>query len=239
MRRVSWFSAGAASAVATKMSRPDVIAYCETRAEDSDNARFLLDCEKWFGQDVLRLHSTEYLDTWDVWEKRKYIAGIAGAPCTQQLKVIPRLNFQLDNDVHIFGYTADADDVRRAKALKENWPDLQIETPLIDNGITKAGCLALVQKAGIAPPRVYAKGFKNANCIPCCKATSPDYWALVRQEYAEEFERLARLSRHLGARLARVNGERVFIDEVPTDQPTTEPLAPECDFLCSLAEELV
>jgi hypothetical protein len=45
------------------------------------------------------------------------------------------------------------------------------------------------------------------------------------------------LSRELGARLARVDGERVFIDDIPTDHPTTEPLAPDCDFLCSLAEQ--
>ena len=45
------------------------------------------------------------------------------------------------------------------------------------------------------------------------------------------------LSRKLGARLARVKGERVFIDEGPWDHPTTEPIAPECDFLCQLAEQ--
>ena len=45
------------------------------------------------------------------------------------------------------------------------------------------------------------------------------------------------LSRELGARLARVNGERVFIDEVPADQKLTKPIAPDCDFLCALAEQ--
>ena len=48
---------------------------------------------------------------------------------------------------------------------------------------------------------------------------------------------MVELSRRLGARLARVDGKRVFIDEVPENHPTTEPLMPECDFLCSIAEQ--
>lgn len=237
MRRISWFSCGAASAVATKLSRPDVIAYCETGSEDVDNARFMLDCAAWFERDITTLRNPKFRDTWAVWEKRKYISGIAGAPCTTELKVNPRLEFQRPDDIHIFGYTADASDVARADALKENWPDLNVEYPLIDAGITKASCLAMIESVGIKPPRVYAMGFPNANCIPCCKATSPAYWALVRKHYPAEFDQMAELSRRLGARLSRVDGERVFIDEVPDDQPTTEPIAPECDFLCALAME--
>lgn len=236
-RTVSWFSCGAASAVATKLSSPDVIAYCETGAEDHDNERFMRDCEQWFSKPVTRLKNDKWRDTWHVWETRKFLSGIAGAPCTGELKAAPRLAFQMPDDIHVFGYTADANDVWRADALRENWPDLHIKTPLIDAGITKAACLSMVLSAGIKPPRVYAMGFANANCIPCVKATSPDYWALVRKEFPVQFDRMAKLSRELDVRLSRVYGERVFIDEIPLNQPTTAPIAPECDFLCSLAEQ--
>jgi hypothetical protein len=174
-RTVSWFSCGAASAVATKLADPDVIAYCDTGSEDSDNARFMLDCERWFGMSVMKLKNEKWQDTWDVWEKRKFLSGISGAPCTSELKVAPRLAFQMPDDIHVFGYTADASDVKRAEVLRENWPDMKISTPLIDRGITKAGCLSMILSAGIQPPRVYAMGFPNANCIPCVKATSPAY----------------------------------------------------------------
>lgn len=236
-RTVVWFSCGAASAVAAKLSTPDVIAYCETGSEDYDNARFLVDCERWFGRSVLRLRNEKYSDTWDIWVRERYISGVAGAPCTGALKIEPRLAFQQPGDIHVFGYTADSKDVRRAETLRENWPDLKIVTPLIDRGITKAACLAMIQSAGIAPPRVYAMGFPNANCIPCCKAQSPAYWALIRQRFHAEFERMTRLSRDLGARLAVIGGERLFIDEIPADHPVTNPIAPECDFLCSLAQQ--
>jgi len=236
-RTVSWFSCGAASAVATKLVRPDVIAYCETGAEHPDNKRFMADCEKWFGQEITILQNPKFSSTWDVWEKRKYISGIAGAPCTSELKVAPRLAFERPTDIHVFGYTADVPDVTRAAALIENWPHLDCVFPLIERGIKKAACLAMVEGAGIANPITYAMGFPNANCIPCCKATSPAYWALVRVHFPVEFARMAALSRKLGARLARINDVRIFIDEIPADYPTTEPIAPECDFLCALAEE--
>lgn len=236
-RIVSWFSCGAASAVATKLMRPDVIAYCETGSEDKDNARFMADCEKWFEQGVLHLRNEEWTDTWAVWEKRRFISGPNGAPCAGELKIKPRLAFQLPDDVHVFGYTADTNDVSRAKALREHWPDLNVVTPLIDRGITKAACLAMIENAGIKPPRVYAIGFPNANCIPCGKATSPAYWALVRKEYPLQFKRMADLSREVGARLTRINNVRIFIDEIPDGHPVTEAMAPECDLLCSLAEQ--
>jgi hypothetical protein len=235
-RLVSWFSCGAASAVATKLLAPDVIAYCDTGSEDEDNARFMGECQSWFGKDITILKSEKYADTWDVWERRKYIAGIEGAPCTGELKIAPRLAFQQPDDVHVFGYTADSSDIKRAETLREHWPDLRIVTPLIDRGITKAACLAMLLQAKIKPPRVYELGFPNANCIPCCKATSPDYWALVRKEYPIQFHRMADLSRRLDVRLTRIAGERAYIDEIPADHPTTQPIAPECDFLCQLAE---
>lgn len=237
MRTISWFSCGAASAVATKLSNPDVIAYCDTGSEDEDNKRFMSDCEQWFGKGITILKNEKYQDTWDVWEDRRYIAGIDGAPCTSELKVAPRLAFELPDDIHIFGYTNDANDIRRAKSFGEHWPDLKIKTPLIENGLTKANCLSLLESANIKPPRVYAMGYPNANCIPCPKATSPSYWAVVRKYHPKEFARMAELSRRLGARLCRHKGVRIFIDELPDDVETKNALAPECDFLCGLYEE--
>ena len=113
---------------------------------------------------------------------------------------------------------------------------MTIRTPLIERGLLKEHCLDMVQRAGIALPPLYALGFRNNNCIPCVKAQSPAYWALVRREFPEKFDRMAKLSRELGVTLCRIDGERRFIDEVPFDQATTEPIQPSCDFLCHIAE---
>jgi hypothetical protein len=209
-RTIVWFSCGAASAVAAKLVPESLPVYCETGAEHLDNVRFMADCERWLGRPVVRIKSDEYADTWDVWTKRRYLAGIDGAPCTVALKVTPRLLFQRPDDIHVFGYTADKPDADRADRLRANYPELTIRTPLIERGVMKEACLAMVENAGIRLPPMYAMGFHNNNCIPCVKATSPAYWALVRKEFPEQFERMARLSRELDVRLCRIEGERAF-----------------------------
>lgn len=241
-RIVSWFSCGAASAVATKLAisqapGPVEIAYCETGSEHPDNERFFADCEHWFGQAITRLKSEKYVDTWDVWERRRYLAGISGAPCTVEMKVSPRLLFQRPTDIHAFGYTADAADRQRANRFWDTYPELTMMAPLIGHELDKAACLSIVQGAGIALPVMYGLGFHNNNCLPCVKATSPAYWALFREHFPDKFERMAKLSRSLGTRLCRIKNVRRFIDEIPLDHPTTNPIAPACDFLCHVAEQ--
>lgn len=237
MQKIGWFSCGAASAVAVKLTDAWPV-YCATGAEHPDNARFMEDCRLWFGRSQITvLKSDEYKDTWDVWEKTRWLAGINGARCTTELKVKPRLAYQGPHDIHVFGYTADGPDVDRAKRLRDNYPEMTIETPLIERGLTKAACLDMVQRAGIKLPPLYALGFQNNNCLPCVKATSPAYWALVRQHFPDKFDRMAKLSRELDVRLCRINDVRSFIDEIPLDHPTTNPIQPSCDFLCHIAEQ--
>ena len=236
-RVLSWVSAGAASAVATMLSPEAVPVYCETGAEHPDNERFLLDCEAWFGRTITRLRSEKYASTWDVWEKRRFLAGINGAVCTLELKVIPRLAFQHPHDEHVFGYTADAADVKRSHRLRENFPEMRVRFPLIESGLTKQATLAMVERAGIRLPALYGLGFTNNNCIPCVKATSPGYWATVRLNFPEQFARMAKLARDLDVRLCRIAGERAFIDEIPADQPITAADTPSCDMLCAIAEQ--
>ncbi len=242
-RVICWFSAGAASAVATSLvlaeNRDALIVRCDTANEDEDNARFEADVMRRLNASVTVLKSDEYESVPDVWARRRYMAGIAGAPCTTEMKVAPRLAFQRPFDQHVFGYTADKPDVTRFGRFKANYPELSVRAPLIERGITKAATLAIVESWGIALPRTYALGFPNANCLGsgCVKATSPDYWALLRKVFPDRFDRTAATARDIGCRLARIKNRRAFIDEIPADWPTLDPIAPACDFMCHTVEQ--
>ena len=241
-RTIIWWSTGAASAVAAQIvlrETPEaIIARCETNNEDPDNYRFEADVMRHLNRSVTVLKSDKFDDVWSVWQKRRYISGIDGAPCTVEMKVAPRLAFQKPADIHIFGYTADGEDVNRFDKLVANYPELTVRAPLIEKGIKKSATLAMVEAWGIKLPRSYAMGFPNANCLKtgCGKATSPDYWSLYRHHFPDEFARTAAYSREIGARLTRINNERIFIDEIPADWPMTNPIVPACDFLCHLVE---
>jgi hypothetical protein len=241
-RTLIWWSTGAASAVMAQLmlwrEPKAIIVRCETDNEDPDNYRFEADIMRLLNRTMTLLKSDDYENVWDVWQKRRYMSGIEGAPCTAEMKIKPRLEFQRPTDTHVFGYTADAEDMGRFKRLKENYPELTVRVPLIEQGVTKASCLALVERWGVKLPRSYAMGFPNANCLGtgCVKATSPDYWSLYRYRFPENFARTAAYAREIGCRLTRINNERIFIDEIPADWPMTNPIVPACDFLCHLAE---
>lgn len=235
-RTLAWVS-HAASVVAAKFVPEAQLVLCDMgESEDADNDRFIRECAEWMERPLVRL-TGKYRNIDAVFEARKYHAGIAGAPCTGEMKVAPRLDYQLPSDTHVFGYTADWRDLERAKLFAATYPNLKVRFPLIERGLTKEACFALVEAAGIRRPRVYDLGFPNGNCIGCVKASSPDYWSLVRKHFPETFARRAEQSRRFGSRLARINDERIFIDEIPADWPTLKPIAPACDFLCHIAEQ--
>ncbi|NTJ46846.1 hypothetical protein G6K93_07440 [Agrobacterium rhizogenes] len=241
-RTLCWVSQGAASIIAARIelraNPAAILVRCETGNEDEDNARFESDCVRWLNVPVTVIKSDEYDSVIDVWESEKFMSGPHGAPCTTKMKVGPRLVFQRPTDVHVFGYTADRRDIQRFERLRSNYPELVVRAPLIDAGVTKEATIAMLLNAGIEPPRTYAMGFPNANCLQtgCVKATSPDYWSLFRLRFPDRFQAMAERSRRIGAKLTRINDERIFIDEIPADWPTTQPIAPSCDFLCALAE---
>lgn len=246
-RLVSWFSCGTASAVNTKLAirayaatHDIVVARCLVPEEHPDNDRFAADCSAWFGYPIKNLRSSEYLSCEDVWTRRRYMAGPGGAICTVEMKKVVRHTFEREwkPDVQAFGYTAD-ETLRVARFQCQN-PEVRLISLLIEHGLSKADCHAMVERAGIALPAMYRLGFANANCIGCVAAQSPGYWNRVRRHFPDVFRQRAELSRQLGVRLVKGTSgarERLFLDELsPTimgeDGPT-----PECSLLCALAED--
>lgn len=217
-RVVVWFSCGAASACAAKIASvrfPEChVVYCDLfSSEHPDNMRFLKDVETWIGKKIEIIKSCVFDNVDDVFEKRRYMSGIHGAPCTTAMKKIPRLEYQLPNDLHIFGLTAD--EKRRIRLFENNNPDLEFEWVLLDAGITKKDCYKILQDAGIALPAMYSLGFNNNNCIGCVKSSSPAYWDRVRAHFPEVFNKRCEQSRRLGVRLLELHGDRIFLDQLP------------------------
>jgi hypothetical protein len=217
-----WFSCGAASAVAAKLTLDKYASTARIRIlnnpvieEDADNRRFLLDVQAWLGVEIETVAARRYplQSARDVWEQRSFMSGPKGAPCTIELKKRARQDWEADNraDWHVLGFTADEKTRHDRFVLTERSNVLPV---LIDNGVTKNDCYVILQDAGLTLPRVYRMGYPNANCIGCVKATSPTYWNHVRQQHPDVFQDRAEQSRRLGARLVRVDNRRVFLDEL-------------------------
>jgi len=250
-RVVCWFSCGSTSAIATKLALKEYrdhdefsIVYTDPGSEHPDNMRFLKDCEEWFEHPVTILRSDKYKDTWDVFEKTRYLAGPMGARCTVELKKVLRVEYQQPDDIHIFGF--DVSERRRVERFQLNNPDVDLRTPLIDANLTKPDCMAMLERAGIELPAMYRLGFPNANCIGCSKAEGAGYWNQIRRVFPETFDRMAKVERELNSSCVKRYEKnpgggkdiriKVFLDELDPDAGADVEVMPDCSILCAIAE---
>jgi len=214
---VVWFSCGAASAIALQETIRQYGDRYRVRAvnnpvveEDEDNLRFMCDVADWLDIDIEQAGRSLYPDSSarSVWEHRKFMSGPQGAPCTIELKKRARQEWERYNKTRwmVLGFTVE-EQGRHDQFVKFEREDLL--PVLIDAGLTKQDCYDRLLANGIEPPRMYALGYPNANCVGCVKATSPTYWNKVRQTHPEVFADRAEQSRRIGAKLVRVSPKQL------------------------------
>lgn len=239
---VVWFSCGAASAVAAKLtvekygSENVRVVNNPIAEEDEDNRRFLADVQDWIGVPIELASHPDYPSNsiQDVWDRRGYMSGIAGASCTMVLKKQARQHWEQTNKTGamVMGFTAE--ERGRHERFKQTERN-NIIPILLDAGLTKDDCAKVITDAGLALPRMYSLGYPNANCPGCIKATSPTYWNFVRRVHPDVFADRAATSRRLGVKLVRYKGRRIFLDELPPDakgRPMKSIKMPECGIFC-------
>ena len=236
-RIVSWFSCGAASAVATKLilqeEEPVTIAYCYVKEEHDDNMRFLRDCEKWFGQEVIILKNEKYKGSCHEVFKKQFFNTPHGSPCTRELKQKGRLNFQQPNDIIVFGYTAEEEE--RLNTFIDRNPEVPVRAPLVEQGITKEDVLAMIERADIELPVMYKLGYEHNNCVGCVKG-GMGYWNKIRVDFPDEFNAYAKLERERGYTILKDRNGPIYLDELDpkrgrmSDEPKIQ-----CGILCEAA----
>lgn len=244
-RIVCHFSCGAASAVATKLMLAEypadrvVIINAYIQEEHEDNRRFLADCERWFGHSITVLRDIRFgASTQQVWRKERFLKSAKGAPCSRALKRELLNKFRRPGDITVLGFTAE--EKHRLDRFFDRDSDVLPRAPLVERGMMKADCFAVIQRAGIELPAMYRLGYRNANCIGCVKG-GMGYWNKIRADFPAQFEQIAAIEAGLGsgAYLFRdKTGKRFSLRELPVGAGhyPTEPDM-ECGFACEIAEQ--
>ena len=244
-RVVCHFSCGAASAVATKLA---IAKYGHERIlilnaflveEHEDNRRFLADCAEWFEHAVTEVRDEKYgASTLQIWRRKRYIMSRHGAPCSMHLKREPLAALALPGDTDVIGYTIE--ELDRFESMKERYPG-SIEAPLIDKGLTKSDCMAMLERAGVQLPEMYRLGFHNANCVGCPKG-GEGYWNKIRDVFPERFVQISEIQESIGPGAYffrnRQTGERYGLKDLPIGRgnyPTEKSIS--CSFFCDIAEQ--
>jgi hypothetical protein len=238
-RIVSWFSCGAASAVASKLAIAEfgevTIAYNFIKEEHKDNRRFLRDCEKWFGQKVVITIDDFYKGSiYNVFETN-YMRTPNGSPCTRNLKKRVREKFQLPNDKQILGYTVEEMD--RINTFIDANNDVDFYPILAEKGLTKNDCLAMIDRAGIELPVMYKLGYPHNNCVGCVKG-GMGYWNKVRVDFPDEFKKMADMERRKGYTVLKDKKGPIYLHDLDPNRGRMED-EPEisCGLFCELAEK--
>lgn len=244
-RIVCQFSCGAASAVATKLvlaehAGQDVqIVNAYLKNEHADNRRFLADCEQWFGRSITVLRDEKFsADVIQVFRRKQFMKGPMGAPCSRELKRRQLDGWSQSGDVIVLGFTAEEAD--RYEDFKDRNPTRPAIAPLIDKGLEKEDCKAMVQRAGIELPLMYRLGYENANCIGCVKG-GEGYFRAIREDFPAEFEELCQVQDEIGEGAYlfrnRKTGERYSLRDIPPGPAHRNEALPSCSFFCEMAEQ--
>lgn len=243
---VMHFSCGAASAVAAKLTiaknKPEdvLIVNAFIQQEHKDSARFLKDCERWFNHPITVLRNESHqASTYEVWRRKRFMNSRDGAPCSSLLKRKVLDTVREPGDVDVIGFTGEEGD--RLDSLREFYPDRKIIAPLIDANLSKADCLAMVERAGIALPAMYLLGYDNNNCIGCVKG-GEGYWNKIRRDFPAQFIEIAEIQKAIGPGAYlfrdRATGARYSLYDLPPDKGrySDEPKI-SCSFFCQIAEQ--
>lgn len=195
---IAWWSGGADSAVACYLcikwfwaNRVRVV-FIDTGNEDADTYRFKEDCEKWYGVPIETIKSNKWDSIEDVWEHYLSLNTATGAICSSELKRETRQVFQLRNLYAVQAFGFDADELNRARAMRENYPGTRPIFPLIYELMGKGEAIKVLQKNGIEPPLSYRMGYRNNNCLNTgCVKGGIGYWQKFRVDYPDRFDAMA------------------------------------------------
>lgn len=230
--RVSWFSAGVSSFIATYLERDnlDRIIYTHIDNQHPDTFRFIKDCEKALGKEIEILQSP-YKSVDNVIEQFRFVNSRYGAKCTDILKRRVRKEWENGKKdlMYIWGY--DIEEQHRAERLRESMPQCEHVFSLIEKGLSKEDCHGMLARLGIKRPKMYELGYRNNNCIGCVKG-GMGYWNKIRKDFPDVFARRAKQEREIGHTCIK----GVYLDELDPNRGRFETeVLEECSIACQLA----
>jgi 3'-phosphoadenosine 5'-phosphosulfate sulfotransferase (PAPS reductase)/FAD synthetase len=233
---VSWFSAGASSAVATKLAIEKYgrikIIYTHIEDQHEDTLRFIADCAKWFHNPIETLMSP-LKSVENACLQSAFVNSPHGAACTGKLKKRVRKEWELNNPgEHLYIWGFDLNEKDRAERVIESMPDYQHEFPLIDHKLTKSEVHGMIERVGIKRPAMYDLGYPNNNCIGCIKG-GQGYWNKIRIDFPEVFKNRCEMERKIGGKIFK----EFYLDELPEHSGRElKIIVPDCGLFCEILE---
>lgn len=201
---IAWWSGGITSAVACKLSidlfENTRVIFIDTANEHEDTERFRKDCEVWYQREIEVIRNNDYESIEDCWRRHVSLNVAHGSICSYKLKRVAREKWEKHNrfDHQVFGFEAEAKELKRAKGLLLNHSHTKPIFPLLMYGYDKEKCIEIVNSQGIQIPEAYKLGFLNNNCLKTgCVQGGIGYWKKMQTDFPDKFEKMAMMEHEL------------------------------------------
>lgn len=189
------FSTGLSSAITTErvLTRfgkdKTVVVFMDTKFEDDDNYRFMADCKKRWGIEIVVL--AEGRNPYEVSRAQRVIPNSRISPCTFRLKIEVFRRWlktqEKSSTIHI-GY--DFTEMHRMEATQKNYESLGfvVDFPLMWKPYEFRKYSEVVRSDwGIEPPRMYEMGYTHANCGGTCVKQGQGDWIRTLINFPDRF----------------------------------------------------
>ncbi len=166
-----------------------VLLFADTRTEDPDLYRFLIDSTALFGIPLTRVADgrTPFEVFWD----QKFLGNSRVAPCSYILKQLPCRRWLKENadpdDTIVYVGIGEAEK-QRAPAISAGWAPWKVQFPLLGcPELTTEVLLEQARALGLTTPAMYDHGFAHNNCGGLCVRGGHKHWKRVLHVYPDRF----------------------------------------------------
>ena len=201
MKHAILFSSGIASALAAERvlkTAKATLLFTDTLFEDEDNYRFINDVKAYFdscGYEYEFEHITEGRNPLQLFTDEGVLGCDRIPVCSRKLKTEQTgewLKKQTDTIILYFGF--DAQEFHRAERVSKRYQEqygIECRFPLCEPPYAPLDKFEFVRETwGIEPPRMYALGFKHANCGGRCVRGKLQHWRQLLRVWPERFKQM-------------------------------------------------
>ena len=172
---ICFFSGGKGSLVAAWWLKVNgytnvKLLFTDTKSEDPDLYRFIYECQKYLGYDMIKL--TEGRDIWEVFKDVKFMGNTRIDPCSRILKreITQKFikKYKLTSDKFMFCFGIGLFEEDRLKPLAKNYP-FEVRSPLVDSYLDDTLIFNhFLERFNIKLPHLYSIGLSHNNCGGFC-----------------------------------------------------------------------
>lgn len=176
--------------------------YCDTKWEHPLTYIYLEEINnKLLDGKLVYISSKKYDGFEDLSIKRKRVPSAKARFCTEELKIIPMVDYlkTIDGEKIVYqGIRAD-ESIRRSQMADEGFDETyncMVKRPLFR--WTALDCFAIMQKHGVEPNPLYKMGARRVGCMPCVMVNKKELLQIIIRN-PEVIEKIKALEDKLGS----------------------------------------